>query len=455
MTTKDRLLVVDDEVALRELLSRSFRNAGMEVSSAGTIAAAVDLFRRTTPDAVIIDFVLPDGTALDLMHKLRAIDEHIPIIILTGHASIDLAVQAMKEGADQFLTKPAEMSAVRVVVERTIANNRTRHQQLARASHVSRHRANPFIGSSDAIRLLAKQTEKIVKADCPVLILGETGCGKGVLARWIHENSNRSREAFVDVNCAGFSRELLETELFGHERGAFTGAINSKAGLFEVANRGTMFLDEIGDMDQQLQPKLLKVLEERRFRRVGDVKERCVDVRLITATHQDIEKRVSDARFRADLYFRINTVILRVPPLRHRRSDIHEMAKVILERIAIEIGRPGLCLDDCAADALVRYDWPGNVRELRNVLERAALLCDGNKIVTGDLHFQNHVTATALDTSSLTLEQVERMHIQHILSLEKGNVGRAAMRLGIPRSTLYHHLKSGFIRYRSFDIADA
>lgn len=455
MSTKDKVLIVDDELSLCELMCRSFRNSGMEVSSAGTVAAAIEVFRRTTPDAVIVDFALPDGNAIDLMRRLRAIDEDVPIIILTGHASIDLAVQAIKEGADQFLTKPAEMSAVRVVVERTIAHNRNRHNQMAGASRGSRERANPFLGSSKAIRVLARQAERIVKADCPVLILGETGCGKGVLARWIHEYGNRSREAFVDVNCAGFSRELLETELFGHERGAFTGAINAKAGLFEVAHRGTMFLDEIGDMDVQLQPKLLKVLEERRFRRVGDVKERCVDVRLITATHQDIDTRVHDGRFRADLYFRINTVTLRVPPLRERGEDIHEVARVILERTAAEIGRPDLCLDDLAVDALVRYHWPGNVRELRNVLERAALICEGSRILDRDLHFQRPMEAKEVDTNSLTLEQVERLHIQRVLNLENGNVGRAAVRLGIPRSTLYYRLKSGFVSYRTFEIADA
>ncbi|MGH9641221.1 MAG: sigma-54-dependent transcriptional regulator, partial [Terriglobales bacterium] len=220
MSSADKVLVIDDEFALREAICEYLQNAEFEVSSAGTASAAADTFRRVRPDAAVIDYQLPDGNALDVMKQLRASDPGLPVIILTGHGSIDLAVQAIKEGAEQFLTKPVELSALAVVLKRAIENKRNRHKQLAGKSRLSRETINPFMGSSAAIRELKDQAARVARADCPVLVLGETGSGKGVLARWIHENSARSREAFVDLNCAGLARELLESELFGHERGA-------------------------------------------------------------------------------------------------------------------------------------------------------------------------------------------------------------------------------------------
>ncbi|MGH9521609.1 MAG: sigma-54-dependent transcriptional regulator, partial [Terriglobales bacterium] len=398
--------------------------------------------RLGPPDAAIVDYLLPDGNALDLMERFRAMDPMVPCIILTGHASIDLAVKAIKKGAEQFVCKPVELSALRVIVERAVETHRARKREVAGRSRASRECLNPFQGVSRAIRELEEQTARVVHADVPLLVLGETGTGKGVLARWIHEHSGRAREAFVDMNCAGFARELLETELFGHEKGAFTGAVNSKIGLFEVAHRGTMFLDEVGDMDPQLQPKLLKVLEEGRFRRLGDVKDREVDVRLIAATHCDLPSLVRSGGFRSDLYFRINTVALRVPALRERREDIPDLAASFLMRTAAELGRTGLALSPDAIDALRTYDWPGNVRELRNVIERAVLLCDGMSVQPRHLQFESAVTAPqASDFAALTMAEMERMHIERVLELEHGHVARAAERLGIPRSTLYHKLK--------------
>jgi len=439
----DSVLIVDDEVELREAICEYLHACNYEVAGAGTCAAALDIFRRTRPDAVVIDYALPDGNALEFMERLRTVDPVVPCIVLTGHGSIDLAVKAIKNGAEQFLTKPVELSALRVVLERAIDIHRTRKKELAGKSRQSRESVNPFQGSSEVIRQLEAQVEKVARTDCPILILGETGSGKGILARWIHEHSNRAREAFVDMNCAGFALELLETELFGHEKGAFTGAISSKIGLFEVAHRGTIFLDEVGDMDLRLQPKLLKVLEEHRFRRLGDVKDREVDTRMIAATHHDLSAQVRDQKFRADLYFRINMVSLHVPALRDRRQDIPELAQCILSRTAIELARPDLALENDAVEALTAYAWPGNVRELRNVLERAALLCDGNRILRRHLQFEPMTaSAESADFDNLTLDEMERLHIQRALSLENGHVPRAAMRLGIPRSTLYHKLKA-------------
>jgi DNA-binding NtrC family response regulator len=385
---------------------------------------------------------MPDGTALDLLPKLKEIDPDTPLLVLTAHGSIDLAVRAIKEGAEQFLTKPLELPALQVILQRLLQKQRNHHKQLASKTRQVRQAIDPFIGTSRAIRSLADQARKILSSESPILILGETGSGKGVLARWLHENSPRTDEAFVDLNCAGLSRELLETELFGHEKGAFTSATASKQGLFEVAHRGTIFLDEVGDVDLQIQPKLLKVLEEKRFRRVGDVRDRQVDVRLIAATQQDLGQFVREKKFRDDLYFRISTIPLSFPPLRERIEDIPTVAKYLLNKVSVDLGRGELILDEDCIRALQAYSWPGNIRELRNVIERAVLLSDHYCITIKDLHFDGHsgIGAPLLDTR-LTLLELEKQHIERVLQEEHGKVEKAAKRLGIPRSSLYQKIK--------------
>jgi DNA-binding NtrC family response regulator len=386
--------------------------------------------------------MMPDGTALDLLPRLKEIDPDTPLVVLTAHGSIDLAVRAIKEGAEQFLTKPLELPALQVILQRLLQKQRNHHKQLASKTRQVRLAIDPFIGTSPAIRALADQARKILSSESPILIRGETGSGKGVLARWLHENSPRADEAFVDLNCAGLSRELLETELFGHEKGAFTSATASKQGLFEVAHRGTIFLDEVGDVDLQIQPKLLKVLEEKRFRRVGDVRDRQVDVRLIAATHQDLGQFVREKKFRDDLYFRISTIPLSFPPLRERIEDIPTVAQYLLNKVSVDLGRGELILDEDCIRALQAYSWPGNIRELRNVIERAVLLSDQHCITIKDLHFDGHgsVGAPFLDTR-LTLLELEKQHIERVLQEEQGKVEKAAKRLGIPRSSLYQKIK--------------
>jgi DNA-binding NtrC family response regulator len=277
------------------------------------------------------------------------------------------------------------------------------------------------------------------------VILGETGTGKGVLARWLHRNGPRSDEAFVEINCASLSREFLESEMFGHEKGSFTGAVTAKQGLLEVAHRGVAFLDEIGDMDQQVQPRLLKVLEEKRFRRLGEVRDRQVDVQLIAATHQDLAELVRQQRFRSDLYFRISGVPLRVPALRERPEDIPLLARALIDECAAELGRRGLHLTPEAERALEAYSWPGNVRELHNVLERAALLCSSTELRPSDLHFEMAPSLTPAvpleEEEWLTLAEVEKRHIVRVLEKCGGRVPDAARSLGVPRSTLYDRLK--------------
>lgn len=440
--SRNKVLVVDDESGVRFGIRDFLEQHGYEIEEAETCQDAQHIFRTSRPDIVIADYMMPDGTALDLLPRLREIDSGIPLLVLTAHGSIDLAVRAIKEGAEQFLTKPLELPTLLVILQRLLQKQRNHHKTLASKSRQVRQAIDPFIGTSAAIRALRDQAHKLLSTESPVLILGETGSGKGVLARWLHDNSPRAEEAFVDLNCAGLSRELLETELFGHEKGAFTSATATKQGLFEVAHRGTIFLDEVGDVDLQIQPKLLKVLEEKRFRRVGDVRDRQVDVRLIAATHQDMGQLVREKRFRDDLYFRISTIPLSFPALRERIEDIPTMAQYLLDKVSADLGRGELRLDENCIQALKAYSWPGNIRELRNVIERAVLLSDQKTITINDLHFDGHtqVGSPFLD-SRLTLLELEKQHIERVLQEEHGRVEKAAKRLGIPRSSLYQKIK--------------
>jgi DNA-binding NtrC family response regulator len=440
---KSKILLVDDDLAVRAAMREFLQSLDYEVTEVGNCEGARDAFRICRPDAAIMDYSLPDGTALDLLPSLKALYPSVPLILLTGQGSIELAVRAVKEGAEQFLTKPVQLSTVEVVLERALTNQRNLQKQLAGSNRDKRERTDPFLGSSAAARELLDQAQRVAGSDYPVLLTGETGSGKGVFARWLHDRSARCEEAFVDLNCAGLPRELLESELFGHEQGAFTGAVKAKAGLFEVAHRGTVFLDEIGDMDLQLQPKLLKVIEEKRFRRLGDTRERQCNVRLLAATHQDVKQLVRDGKFRSDLYFRISTIVVRVPPLRERAQDIPELAASFLARASVDVGRPRITLSDEALHTLSVYTWPGNIRELKNVIERAALLSRNEIISARDLHLdyerlpQNHN-----NQSHLTLRELERTHIQNVLAEEKGHMGRTASRLGIARSSLYSKIKT-------------
>jgi DNA-binding NtrC family response regulator len=446
-----KVLIVDDEPGIRFGVRDFLESEGFEVEEADSTAAAERLVREYHPDALVLDHMLPDGTALELLPRIREIDSTLPVVVLTGHATIDLAVRAVKEGADQFLAKPVELPALVVMLRRLLETQREKRRQAAGRARQAREAVDPFTGTSAAIRRLAEDARRLQASSSPILIEGETGSGKGVLARWLHRNGPRGDEPFVDMNCAGLSREFLETELFGHEKGAYTGAVNSKQGLLEVAHRGVVFLDEIGDLDPQVQPKLLKVLEEKRFRRLGEVRDRQVDVQLVAASHQSLPQLVQEKKFRSDLYFRISTIPLRVPAMRERVEDIPILARQLLAGLSNDLGRRGLRLSPEAERALAVYSWPGNVRELRNVLERAALLCGRDVLEGSDLRFESAAGPAspsapmpgfaAAPGANLTLEELERSHIERVLSELGGRVTEASQRLGIPRSTLYQKIK--------------
>lgn len=298
---KTKILVVDDEDGIRFGMCSFLEGNGYAVVEADSCARAREVFEASAPDAAVIDYRLADGDAIDLLRSFKQSEPDVPLVVLTAYGSIDLAVQAVKEGAEQFLTKPIELPALLAILERLLNNRRLQRQQQITASREDRNQLNPLAGISPAIKKLLAQAAKVVATGAPILILGETGTGKSMLAKWLHQNGPRSGEPFVDLNCAGLMPDFLETELFGHEKGAFTGAATDKKGLLEIADGGTVFLDEIGDIDAKVQPKLLKVLEEKRFRRMGAVREREVDITLIAATHHDLAARVQEGSFRSDL----------------------------------------------------------------------------------------------------------------------------------------------------------
>jgi DNA-binding NtrC family response regulator len=432
-----KILIVDDDPALRLAIHDYLLTKGFLVDEAGDLPDLRNKLRTARPDAIVLDYKLAHETSLDVVPEIKAVHPNLPIIILTGHASIDLAVTAIKAGADQFMTKPVQLDALQVMLQRLLSARRAVKRDAATRTRIASKTPDPFLGASEPMQRLRRDAERVAATERPVLIEGETGAGKGVLAAWLHRSGPRAEEPLVDLNCAAFARELIDSELFGHERGAFTGAVSSRQGLFEVADGGTLFLDEIGDMDLALQAKLLKAVEEKRFRRVGDPHERSVDVRLIAATHRNLAELARQQQFRSDLYFRISTMRLEIPPLRARREDIPLLARTLVRDLAAEICRQEPELDQRALDALLRYDWPGNVRELRNVLERALLLGDAGVISANDLRFDFENRQALSDN----LEDAERAHVQRVVAEESGDVDRAAARLGIARSTLYQKLK--------------
>jgi DNA-binding NtrC family response regulator len=437
------LLIVDDEEELCEILSSYFVKRGYVVHVAAGVREALLRCKTILPDIAIVDCLLPDGNGLDLISVLKNQNNKISIFVLTGHGSIDFAVRAIKQGAEQFLTKPVDLKFLASQIEKAVENQRAHRYRTANANNRAQWQRNPFLGRSAAIQRLENEVEKIVTSDLPVLIEGETGSGKGVLAGWLHNNGPRSSEAFVDVNCAGLSKELLESELFGHEKGSFTGAVTAKPGLLESAHHGTTFLDEIGDMDLAIQPKLLKIVEEKTFRHVGGIRDKILDTRLIAATHCDLMRMVREKTFRSDLYFRINTIPIRIPSLRSRPEDVPLLAQFFIERLRNDLGYANLDLSRSALSSLEGYKWPGNIRELRNVLERAALIAGDTVIDNAHLllRYNNHSAVQFDDIWHLSMEKLEAMHIERVLEQTSWSVCQAAEKLGIAKSTLYAKLK--------------
>jgi DNA-binding NtrC family response regulator len=411
-----RILLVDDAPELLEKLSRYLIGEGYLVSSAASRAQALERFSAEDPDLCILDYELPDGTGFDVMQDIQRHDPRAGFILLTGHATISLAVEAIKLGADQFLTKPLNLATLGVVVERTLRARSERRQRDAQERAEQRTRLDPFLGTSAAIAGVRELAGAVARAQSPVLLTGETGSGKGVLARWLHDAGRRAQQAFVDLNCAGLARDSVESELFGEQR----AAQENKRGLLELAHGGTLFLDEIADLELTVQPKLLKVLEDRAYRRLGDVQMRVSDVRLISSTHRELTQLSAAGAFRKDLLFRINTVEIRLPALRERREDIRPLARAVLELLCRDQGRAPVQLSEAALDCLESYDWPGNVREVRNVLERALLFCPGAQISPELISLRPSPRAEPSVSARATLEEVERHDVVSVMGAVAG-----------------------------------
>ena len=445
--SKHKILVVDHDPVIRFGICDFLRRHDYQVVDVGTSKEAQVQCQTFQPDALILDGNLPDGGVAELLEWMKCADLCVPLFVLTSLGTSDASVCVAYAGTAYAFDKPVPLIVLEQQLSRSLENERLRRQSKSGRYRGQQDSINPFLGTSSAIRKLAQFANRLLTSDSPIFLQGETGSGKGVLAKWIHRNGTRSGESFHDLNCAGLSHELLESELFGHRRGSFTGAIENKLGLFEAANHGTLFLDEIGDIDLPVQAKLLKVLEEQRFRRLGDTQERSVDVRLISATRCDLEQLIAQGKFREDLYYRINVVRVKIPALRDRDEDIPVLARSLIEHICHECGRKTMTIENSALDALRQHSWPGNIRELRNVLERAIQFSDHLSLTVEDFQVEQNTLKkkTALDMRmdrKMTLKQLEEIYIEMILQEEGGSVERAARRLGIARSSLYNKLKS-------------
>ena len=439
----DTLLLVDDDASVLRAIGDYFERVGYEVWRDGTGEQAIDTFHRVRPDVVLLDLYLPDSSGLAVLERLRR--EGAAVILLTGQGDIETAVKAMQLGAENFLTKPMDMTHLAAAIAR-VAEKVRLSRQNARLRALD-HEAEGIgsLGVSRAMQDLARQIELLAASErSTVLLSGESGTGKGWVARVIHNLSPRSGGPFVEVNCAGLSATFLDSELFGHEKGAYTDAKERKVGLFELADHGTIFLDEIGELTLELQPKLLKVLETKKFRRLGGTRELSVDVRLIAATNRDLVREVEAGRFREDLYYRLNVMPVVLPPVRDRsREDRLELITRILTDLKTQL--PG-CPSDCTTDVVDRLlsaPWPGNVREMRNVLERSMILARGQPTIGFEqlpTELRQRSTTDRRYTAQ-SLSEVERQHIERTLRHHSGNRTRAAMELGISRATLINKIK--------------
>lgn len=439
------ILLIDDDVEILGSLGRFFERLNWEVSRASTGREGVELYDHRRPDVVLLDLHLPDISGLDLLAVLNG--RGATVVMLTGHADVPTAVDAMKAGAENFLPKPVDLGHLQLTVERALERARLKDRE-----RYVRERSEPEnfasgLGISPIMRDVAEQALRVAEADrTTVLLLGESGTGKGWLAERIHARSPRVKGPFVTINCASLTGTFLASELFGHEKGAFTDAKTMKRGLFEIAHGGTLLLDEIGELDKNLQPRLLDVLESRSFRRLGATREIEVDVRLIASSNRNLQGDVQEGRFREDLFYRLNVITIELPPLRRRsKEDIADLAHRLLSALHQEMPRGPTRFHPQALNALLRYTWPGNVRELRNVLERARIVAgDAGAIRLEDL--PPEIRAARLpegggDLDLVTLEELERRHIRRVLGQVGGNRTRAAQVLGISRATLHNKIK--------------
>ena len=439
------ILIIDDEPIIRKLLARMMELEGYEVFQAADRASGLKLLTAKTPQLVLCDVFLPDGNGVEMVKEIKELQPETEVILLTAHGNIPDGVQAIKNGAFDYITKGDDNNKIIPIISRAMEKINSRPVQPS-GSTVVPVRESAFdtvLGHSRGLQQVIQLARKVAVTDVPVLLTGETGTGKEVFAQAIHNGSARAKQPFVAINCSAFSKELLESEIFGHKAGAFTGALKDKKGLFEEANHGTIFLDEIGEMAYGLRAKLLRVLETGEYIKVGDTKPTKIDVRIVSATNRNLKEEIANSNFREDLYFRLSVFHLHLPPLRERREDIPELAAAFLKFFAAKMGKQ---VKGFAADCqawMQSYAWPGNVRELRNVIERALIICD-DYITLDDmpLDFRSStLSGSAADGDDFELAEAEHRHIQRVLQYTKGNKAEAARLLKIGLTTLYRKIE--------------
>lgn len=444
------ILVVDDKDAMRNMLSETLREEGYRVDSADDGQKALDLVRNKSYDLVLTDLKMPSIDGLEVLSKIKEIDEEAPVIVMTAFGTIEDAVNAMKKGAYDFITKPFDTEHLCVLVNRALENRRlVAENTLLREELLTGSGLANIIGKNEKMIELGGLIQKVAKSDASVLLQGESGTGKELFARAIHTLSNRSSGPYIAINCAAIPRELLENELFGSEKGAFTGAHARKMGKFEIANNGTVFLDEIGDMDISLQAKLLRVLQLKNFERLGGTKTVDVDVRVIAATNMDLNELIAQKRFREDLYYRLSVFPLMIPPLRDRRDDVSALADCFVDRYCREMKKPTKSLAREALTLLEKYHWPGNVRELENTIERAVILAEGKKIGPEHLAIRLQRTdeiqlregAGLKEIGAMAQMRAEKATILRVLKQVRGNKRKCAQILKIDYTTLFDKIK--------------
>lgn len=431
------LLIVDDDSEYRSTVVRRFSRRGYRIQEAADGEAALELAARRQFHVAVVDLVMPGLSGIELLEKLKAGSPDCEVVMLSGQGTIETAVEAMKRGAHDFLTKPFPLTELEVVVQKAFEQRELRKENRQLKAVLERNQpSSEILGRSTAIQDVMRLVDRAGPTDKAILIQGESGTGKELVARALHRASRRAEKPIVVINCAALPETLLESELFGHEKGSFTGAVSSKQGLFELADGGTLMIDEIGEMPGSLQAKLLRVLEDGSFRRVGSLKECRVDVRLLAATNRNMADEVKAGRFREDLFYRINVMSLELPPLRKRTGDVPLLVTRFLG--------PNWEIEPQAMQALEAYAWPGNVRQLINVIERAKILADGNSVRWHDLPSEVRLPSQdkhASNGQTDKLDEIERAHVVDVLEREKGNKARAARALGINRRSLYRLLE--------------
>jgi len=435
-----RILIVDDELVVRDSLGKWFTSEGYTVKTTGSAHEALDSFQPGTWDVALIDIKMPGTDGIELQHRLHEADPDLIVIVMTGYASVETAVQALKQGAYDYITKPFDPDELVHLIGNAIQHRRAQREVVQLREHLQEVLPRTeIIGTSPAMKGVLESIEMVAPTDATVLISGESGSGKEVAARAIHAASPRRHMPFMVIHCGALSETLLESELFGHERGAFTGAQARRKGKFEAADGGTVFLDEIGDISLKTQTDLLRVLQEKEIVRVGGTLPTKVDFRCVAATNRDLDAMVKEGTFRFDLFYRLNVFRIHLPPLRERREDIPLLAEALLKKHAASMNRTVPRLSPEAVNLLLQYDWPGNVRELENAIERALVIGRGAEIQPQDFPFNQ---PCGLPISGRRLEDVDRAHIERILEETQWNFTHAAQILDIDRSTLYNKTKS-------------